>query len=132
MHLLTFLEMYKPGLAMRAAVFAAQGAFYNALFLAYLVSPGFVHRFVGYLEEEAVHTYTRCLREIDAGLLPGWTDDDDFKIPEVAVRYWNMSEGRRGMRDLVLYVRVSFFFFFSSFFVLTLPCFMLQVVIHQR
>merc|ERR1712000_253285 len=29
-------------------------------------------RFVGYLEEEAVHTYTRCIGEIEQGLLPKW------------------------------------------------------------
>ena len=27
----------------------------------YMVSPRFCHRFVGYLEEEAVKTYTKCL-----------------------------------------------------------------------
>ncbi|KAK4227119.1 alternative oxidase-domain-containing protein [Podospora fimiseda] len=106
MHLLTFLEIYKPGLVMRALVFAAQGVFYNTLFLAYLISPKFVHRFVGYLEEEAVHTYSRCLREMDKGLLPKWTEDKSIRIPEVAVKYWGM-EGRRTMRDLVLYVRAD-------------------------
>ncbi|KAK3986011.1 mitochondrial alternative oxidase [Cladorrhinum sp. PSN332] len=107
MHLLTFLEMYKPGLLMRSLVFMAQGVFYNTLFVAYLVSPKFVHRFVGYLEEEAVHTYSRCLREMDKGLLPAWTEDKTFRIPEVAVKYWGMEEGRTGMRDLVLYVRAD-------------------------
>ncbi|KAK4161513.1 mitochondrial alternative oxidase [Cladorrhinum sp. PSN259] len=107
MHLLTFLTMYKPGFIMRAMVFAAQGVFYNTLFITYLISPKFVHRFVGYLEEEAVHTYSRCLRELDMGLLPRWTEDKDFKIPEVAVMYWGMKEGNRGMRDLVLYIRAD-------------------------
>ncbi|KAK4182810.1 mitochondrial alternative oxidase [Podospora australis] len=106
MHLLTFLEMYQPGKFMRLMVLASQGIFYNALFFAYLISPRFVHRFVGYLEEEAVHTYTRCIQEIDRGLLPKWADKN-FKIPEVAVTYWNMPEGRRTMRDLVLYVRAD-------------------------
>ena len=32
-------------------------------FLAYMVSPLFCHRFVGYLEEEAVHTYTMLLEQ---------------------------------------------------------------------
>jgi len=31
---------------------------YNAFFLSYLISPKACHRFVGYIEEEAVHTYT--------------------------------------------------------------------------
>ena len=29
--------------------------------IAYFLSPRFCHRFVGYLEEEAVKTYTHCL-----------------------------------------------------------------------
>jgi len=40
------------------------GVFVNLFFLAYLISPKFCHRFVGYLEEEAVKTYTHCL-EVD-------------------------------------------------------------------
>ena len=37
------------------------GVAVNLLFVAYLISPKFVHRLVGYLEEEAVKTYTYCL-----------------------------------------------------------------------
>jgi len=29
---------------------------------AYMISPHYCHRFVGYLEEEAVITYTKCLQ----------------------------------------------------------------------
>ena len=105
MHLLTFLEMQQPGWLMRLMVFAAQGVFYNAMFISYLISPKICHRFVAYLEEEAVHTYTRCLREIENGCLPKWASPD-FKIPDIAVQYWNMREGKRSMRDLILYIRV--------------------------
>jgi len=35
--------------------------------VAYMISPRFCHRFVGYLEEEAVKTYTLCL-EVRWGL----------------------------------------------------------------
>lgn len=38
------------------------GIFTNWFFMAYLISPRYCHRFVGYLEEEAVKTYTRCLK----------------------------------------------------------------------
>lgn len=53
MHLLTFLKMAEPGWFMRAMVLAAQGVFFNAFFVSYLISPRICHRFVGYLEEEA-------------------------------------------------------------------------------
>lgn len=39
----------------------SSGTFVNLFFLAYLISPKFCHRFVGYLEEEAVKTYTHCI-----------------------------------------------------------------------
>jgi len=107
MHLLTFLEMHKPGWLMQMMVFGAQGIFYNAMFISYLISPKICHRFVGYLEEEAVHTYTRCLRELDNGSLPQWSSSQ-FKIPTFAIKYWSMREGRRSMRDLILSIRVRF------------------------
>lgn len=106
MHLLTFLDMCKPGWLMRITVFGAQGIFYNTMFISYLISPKICHRFVGYLEEEAVHTYTRCLKELDSGYLPRWSSPE-FKIPDIAVQYWNMREGRRSMRDLILYIRAD-------------------------
>lgn len=40
------------------------GVFVNLFFIAYILSPRFCHRFVGYLEEEAVKTYTYCLKVI--------------------------------------------------------------------
>ncbi|MCJ1281788.1 hypothetical protein MMC26_001111 [Xylographa opegraphella] len=104
MHLLTFLKMAEPGRFMRAMLLGAQGVWYNALFLAYLVSPRTCHRFVGYLEEEAVITYTRFLAEIDAGNLPLF---ERAPAPDIAVRYWNMPEGKRTIRDLILYIRAD-------------------------
>lgn len=50
-----------------------QGVFFNAYFLAYLISPRSCHAFVGYLEEEAVKTYTHALHDLDAGRLPEWS-----------------------------------------------------------
>lgn len=106
MHLLTFMKMCEPGWFMKMMLLGAQGVFFNGLFIAYLLSPRIVHRFVGYLEEEAVHTYTRVLREVDEGALPKWTDPQ-FRIPDIAIQYWNMPEDSRTMRDLILYIRAD-------------------------
>ena len=62
------------------------------------------HRFVGYLEEEAVLTYSRCLADLDAGRLPEW---EELEAPPIAVNYWEMPESHRTMRDLLLYVRAD-------------------------
>jgi hypothetical protein len=67
MHLFFFLKMRHPGITFRIMIAAAQGLFFNFYFLAYLLSPSTCHRFVGYLEEEAVHTYTVLLDQLDKG-----------------------------------------------------------------
>jgi hypothetical protein len=102
MHLLVFLKMQQPGRFMRFMVLAAQGVWCNFMFFAYLVSPRTVHRLVGYLEEEAVVTYTRQIKDLDAGLLPKW---EKLQAPQIAIDYWKMPEGHRTMRDLLLYIR---------------------------
>ncbi|RMX92631.1 hypothetical protein D0868_13305 [Hortaea werneckii] len=104
MHLLTFLKMAEPGWFMRMMVLGAQGVFFNSMFVSYLVSPRTCHRFVGYLEEEAVITYTRAIGDIEAGKLPMF---EKMPAPDIAVQYWDMPEGRRTMKDLLLYIRAD-------------------------
>ncbi|KAI0754978.1 alternative oxidase [Daedaleopsis nitida] len=87
MHLMTFMTLKKPSLLFRAMVMGAQGVFYNAFFLCYMISPSTCHRFVGHLEEEAVLTYTRVIEEIEAGRLPDWTQ---LPAPEIAKDYWRL------------------------------------------
>lgn len=106
MHLLTFMKMCEPGLFMKLMLIGAQGVYFNALFISYLISPKITHRFVGYLEEEAVHTYTMCIKQIEEGHLPKWSDPN-FMVPDLAVKYWQMPEGKRSMKDLILYIRAD-------------------------
>jgi ubiquinol oxidase len=100
MHLMTFIEIAKPNLFERLLVLLAQGVFYNAFFLLYLVSPKTAHRVVGYCEEEAVISYTHYLAEIDAGRHP------NLPAPAIAVAYWKLPEDAR-LRDVVLAVRAD-------------------------
>ncbi len=103
MHLLTFIKLADPGLFMRTMLLGAQGVFFNLFFICYLASPKTCHRFVGYLEEEAIVTYTRCLEDIDNGLLKEW---DNLEVPDIAREYWKMGENPT-MRDLIMYVRAD-------------------------
>ncbi|XP_031567994.1 alternative oxidase, mitochondrial-like [Actinia tenebrosa] len=103
MHLMTALEMKKPGALFRGVIIAAQGVFVNMFFIAYMISPRFCHRFVGYLEEEAVKTYTYCLKCIDEGKLPKW---EQMKAPQIAVNYWKLGEDAM-MRDVILAIRAD-------------------------
>lgn len=61
-HLFIFLKLKEPSIFFKLMITGAQGIFYNLYFLSYLLSPKICHRFVGYLEEEAVHTYTVLLK----------------------------------------------------------------------
>nr|POE93357.1 alternative oxidase, mitochondrial [Quercus suber] len=96
--------MVEPGWFMRLMVLGAQGVFFNAMFLSYLISPRTCHRFVGYLEEEAVLTYSRMIEDLDAGKLPMFSK---MQAPDIAVKYWDMPVGNRTMRDLLLYIRAD-------------------------
>ncbi|CAM9371826.1 unnamed protein product [Pylaiella littoralis] len=103
MHLLTFLKLKKPGPVFRFAVMISQGIMYNAFFLSYLISPKACHRFVGYIEEEAVHTYTTLLEDIDANKLPLFSN---LPAPAMAKSYWKLGDDAM-FRDLVLAVRAD-------------------------
>mmetsp|Transcript_1575 Transcript_1575/g.2184 ORF Transcript_1575/g.2184 Transcript_1575/m.2184 type:complete len:207 (+) Transcript_1575:72-692(+) len=72
MHLFFFLKLRNPGILYRLLIALGQGFFFNAYFLAYMITPASCHRYVGYLEEEAVHTYTVLLEQMDKGNLPHW------------------------------------------------------------
>jgi uncharacterized membrane-anchored protein len=61
------------------------------------------HRFVGYVEEEAVHTYTGAIEAYDKGLLPTWVNKP---VPEIAQRYWGLKPTAT-MRDLLEHVRAD-------------------------
>ena len=104
MHLLTFLKLAHPGWQMRTMVLGSQCVFFSAFFLAYLLSPRICHRFVGYLEEEAVITYTKAIKDLDNGYLPLWKN---LEAPAMAIKYWQMPEGKQTMRSLLLYVRAD-------------------------
>lgn len=103
MHLLTFLEMRKPGLFFRLCVLVTQGIFFNVFMLAYIISPRFCHRLVGYIEEEAVKTYTHILEMMDEGKLPMFSM---AKCPPLAVNYWKLKQDAT-FRDLIMAIRAD-------------------------
>lgn len=66
-----------------------QGVFFNAFFLSYIISPKTCHRFVGYLEEEAVHTYSNALKDIEVGHIKHWKGKE---APSIAIEYWKLKK----------------------------------------
>lgn len=56
------------------------------------------HRIVGYLEEEAVFSYTLYLEKIDNGSI------ENIPAPTVAINYWDLPESAR-LRDVIIAIR---------------------------
>lgn len=101
MHLFIFLTMRNHSAFFRPFVGVGQALFFNFYILMYFLSPKFSHRFAEYLEEEAVYTYTECIRMIDEGKPPLWKDKN---APEFAKEYYGLDDSAK-MRDVLLNVR---------------------------
>ncbi|CAD2214068.1 alternative oxidase AlxA [Angomonas deanei] len=102
MHLMTFVEIRQPGLVFRGCILVAQGIMFNLLLALYIVSPRFVHRFVGYLEEQAVITYTDILGHIEKGEL----QFSATRVPPLAITYWGLDE-KASFHDLINAIRAD-------------------------
>lgn len=98
MHLMTFIKIAQPSMFERGVIMLAQGLFYNAYFFMYLFAPRTAHRFVAYLEEEAVISYTHYLDAVDRGEL------ENVPAPQIAREYWDLPVTAR-LRDVILKVR---------------------------
>jgi ubiquinol oxidase len=98
MHLMTFMQIARPSAFERLLVLLAQGIFYNAFFLLYVLSPRTAHRVVGYFEEEAVHSYTEYLAGVDDGT------HANVAAPAIAIAYWKLAPGAC-LREVIVAVR---------------------------
>lgn len=104
MHLLTFIKIGQPSWFMRFFVYVGQGVFCNIFFFMYLLSPRYCHRFVGYLEEEAVSTYTHLINELKANRLP---ELEKVSIPLLAQQYWPELNENSTFLDLIQRIRAD-------------------------
>ncbi|WP_428826523.1 alternative oxidase [Azonexus sp. IMCC34842] len=100
MHLMTFVHIARPSGFERLLILLVQGAFYNFYFLLYLLSPATAHRVVGYLEEEAVYSYTTYLAGVDDGTYA------NVPAPAIAIDYWKLAADAR-LREVIIAVRAD-------------------------
>ncbi len=100
MHLMAFIKIAQPSLLERALILFAQGLFFNLYFILYLVTPRTAHRIVGYLEEEAVISYTQYLEMVESGHV------ENVPAPQMAIDYWNLPQDAR-LRELIIAVRAD-------------------------
>lgn len=92
MHLFVCLKMFEASWLTRALVVSAQVILTPTLMLTYMIHPPAMHRFVGYLEETACHTYVSIIEQVQ---IPGthlnlaWKD---VPAPDFARGYWKLSD----------------------------------------
>lgn len=93
MHLLSFVRVRDPGPIMRFVVLGSQAVTGVGFIVLYAMAPNFCHRFVGYIEEEACHTYTTIIKEIETA--PEARDLSEWRTqlaPKIARGYWHLGE----------------------------------------
>jgi len=100
MHLMTFIHIARPSFLERLLIKGGQAVFFNAYFFLYLLAPRTAHRVVGYLEEEAVISYTSYLDEVESGRV------DNVPAPAIAIAYWNLAPDAR-LREVIIAVRAD-------------------------
>ena len=107
MHLLTFVRMRDPPKVMRYVVLVSQSFIGVGFFILYNLSPDFCHRFVGYVEEEACHTYTDIIQAVEnapeGSELAEWRTE---VAPAIARGYWHLG-AKASVLDLFYAVRAD-------------------------
>ena len=97
-HLMTFREIAEPNLLDRLFIRTAQISFFGIYTVVYALSPATAHRMIGYIEEEAIHSYTHFIDEVEAGNIP------NVPAPKLAIQYWNLDEKAK-LKDLLFAIR---------------------------
>ncbi len=98
MHLMVYVSVAEPSFVERVIIVCAQITFFVGYFLVYLLSPRTAHRFIGYLEEEAIQSYSAYLHEVDEGTIK------NIPAPPLAISYWNLPPDAT-LRDVILATR---------------------------
>jgi ubiquinol oxidase len=100
MHLMTFIKIAEPSKLERFLILIGQGVFFNMYFVMYLFFPKIAHRVVGYLEEEAVISYTQYLEQVESGAV------ENVPAPDLAIEYWDLPADAR-LIDVIKVVRAD-------------------------
>ena len=98
MHLMIYSHISRPNFLEKVFIFIIQFFFFFFYALIYILLQKTAHRMVGYLEEEAVHSYTMFLKCIDEGII------HNHNAPQIAINYWGLDENAT-LRDVVIATR---------------------------
>lgn len=98
MHLMAFIHIARPRWFEYVLIYVAQFFFVISYFLLYIFSSRLAHRFVGYLEEEAIHSYSDYLDKVLRGEI------ENVPAPLFGIQGWNLKKNAR-LSDLIIAVR---------------------------
>merc|ERR1711918_149274 len=90
MHLIVCMSFFEAGPVTRFFVQAGQLALTPFLAVLYMIKPQLLHRFVGYLEETAVHTYTNIVTMTETKGTKLHSEWKDIRAPTEAIAYWKL------------------------------------------
>jgi ubiquinol oxidase len=93
-HLLVYSEIAKPTPFERVLILIGQAVIIFLYSILYLLSPRTAHRAVGYLEEEAIHSYETYLKLIHEGV------HENIPAGTLAKYYWDLADDAR-LTDVV-------------------------------
>lgn len=88
-HLMTFHAIAEPTFIEQIFIRLGQSLFFIGYFLVYVIYPPIAHRFVGYLEEEAVISYKEYLEYLKEN------PAEDIAAPRIAHEYWELGQKAR-------------------------------------
>jgi len=92
MHLLTVMTMFQAGPLAKFAVLVAQSVLAPLLTVVAFINPKYIHRFVGYLEETAVHTYSHIIEKMETPGSKLQKEWGHLMAPDIAKQYWRMED----------------------------------------
>ena len=98
MHLMAFIHIAQPNWFEHILIYICQFLFIIFYGVLYMLSSRLAHRFVGYLEEEAIHSYSEYLKRVLAGTI------ENVPAPNFGVRYWKLKK-KALLSDLIIAVR---------------------------
>ncbi len=93
-HLMTFKAIAEPTTVEWVFIKLGQFGFVFFYTLLYLFAPTVAHRFVGYLEEEAVASYREYLHYLEG------SPEENVAAPKIAYEYWDLKKNSK-LSDVV-------------------------------
>lgn len=103
MHLFLWLTITNAGIFVKTSIALYQVFFAFFFGTMYTLSPRVGHRFLGYLEENIIRSYTLLIRDLEEGKLPNWKT---MREPKILFEYYELPEDKV-FRDLILEVRAD-------------------------